>query len=180
MTPCTAGNSAKGRGCATTGSGICGIIATLTHGMGALACVGYFLFVGALFTSLIGAAAKSQAQLQKAQADAGKASREAKAPQQLLQEDAVKTLQAAAEKKAPAVPASPPKLPKPAANPAPPTVAPKGENKPVTPKGENKAAGGQPPRPDLPDPPADPAEHIIAVRVYDRFDNVVTVKAVVR
>ena len=36
-----------------------------------------------------------------------------------------------------------------------------------------------PPRPDA-DAPVDPAEHVISVRVYDRYDNVVTVKAVVR
>ena len=35
-----------------------------------------------------------------------------------------------------------------------------------------------PPRPDA-EAPADPAEHVIAIRVYDRYDNVVTVKAVV-
>ena len=34
-------------------------------------------------------------------------------------------------------------------------------------------------RPDA-EPPVDPSEHVIAVRVYDRYDNVVTVKAVVR
>jgi hypothetical protein len=30
------------------------------------------------------------------------------------------------------------------------------------------------------EPPADPNEHVIAIRVFDRYDNVVTVKAVVR
>ncbi|HEY1809513.1 MAG TPA: WD40 repeat domain-containing protein [Acidobacteriaceae bacterium] len=34
------------------------------------------------------------------------------------------------------------------------------------------------PRPDAA-PPVDPAEHVVAVRVFDRYDNVVTVKAVV-
>jgi hypothetical protein len=28
--------------------------------------------------------------------------------------------------------------------------------------------------------PADPAEHVVSIRVFDRFENVVTVKAVVR
>jgi hypothetical protein len=36
-----------------------------------------------------------------------------------------------------------------------------------------------PPRPDAQAPP-DPSEHVIAIRVFDRYDNVVTVKAVVR
>ena len=36
-----------------------------------------------------------------------------------------------------------------------------------------------PPRPDA-QAPADPSEHVIAIRVFDRYDNVVTVKAVVR
>jgi len=36
-----------------------------------------------------------------------------------------------------------------------------------------------PPRPGA-EPPADPSEHVIAIRVFDRYDNAVTVKAVVR
>lgn len=36
-----------------------------------------------------------------------------------------------------------------------------------------------PPRPDA-EAPADPGEHVIAIRVFDRYDNVVAVKAVVR
>jgi len=35
------------------------------------------------------------------------------------------------------------------------------------------------PRPDA-DPPADRSEHVISIRVFDRYDNAVTVKAVVR
>jgi len=30
------------------------------------------------------------------------------------------------------------------------------------------------------DPPASPAEHVVVVRVYDRFDNVASAKAVIR
>src|SRR6266581_1794370 len=57
-------------GRANTNAGrICGMIATLVHGTGALVCLGYFFFVGALFTSILGAAAKSQADFQQAQAD---------------------------------------------------------------------------------------------------------------
>lgn len=36
-----------------------------------------------------------------------------------------------------------------------------------------------PPHPGA-EPPADPGEHVIAIRVFDRYDNAVTMKAVVR
>jgi hypothetical protein len=112
-----------GRGSTNAGR-ICGIIATAVHGMGALCCLGYFLFMGAMFTSFIGAAAKTQTQVQKAQADAEKASREARARQKQLEANANKAWKAAVEKAVAEtqeidadVPKSPPKRPNPVAIP---------------------------------------------------------------
>jgi hypothetical protein len=135
---------AAGRGSTNAGR-ICGIIGTCTHGLGVLSCVGYFLLMGAIFSSMVGAAARTQAQAQKAQADADKAIHEAKEPQKALLEKAVKAMQTGAEK---AAPPTPPKVPSPAPAAAPPQV---------TSKTENKGDSAHPPRPEQANPPATPA-----------------------
>src|SRR5260370_15007400 len=121
----------SGRGNTNAGR-ICGMIATLIHGTGAVTCLGYFIFMGAMFTSIVGAAAKSQAHLQKAQADAAKPMNQPKA--------AKKQMPVIAEKAAPAPqiedwrgPGAPPKFPNPAAHPAPPPRPPNPQTKPPLP-----------------------------------------------
>jgi hypothetical protein len=63
----------SGRDNTNTGR-VCGMIATLLHGtglaVGLFCCLGYFMFMGAMFSAAVGSSAKMQAQSQKAFADA--------------------------------------------------------------------------------------------------------------
>lgn len=144
-------------GRANTNAGrICGMIATLIHGVGAVSCLGYFLLMGALFTSAVGAAAKSQAHLQKAQADAAKALQQPKAAKKQMPLNAEKAA-SAVEREDAGVLVSPPKVPHPAGDPLTPPRPPKAENQvPLAPKADNKAPGPN----DAPpaNPAADPAQ----------------------
>jgi hypothetical protein len=133
----------------TNAGRICGMIATLVHGTGALCCVGYFVIFGAMFSSVIGAAAK-QTHFQKALADAEKVAREAKAPKK-QQPDAPKVAQAAPKNPAPAIPVTAPKAPNPPADPPPPATP------PAPPKEEKKPEITPPAPPKLPNPDAEPA-----------------------
>jgi hypothetical protein len=87
-----------GRGNTNAGR-ICGMIATALHSVSVVFCLGYFTFVGAMFTSIVGTAAKSQAEFQKAQADAEKAFRDAQARQQQQWVSASKAKPTSAENK---------------------------------------------------------------------------------
>lgn len=75
----------SGRGNTNVGR-ICGMIGTGIHGVGLLFCIGYVTFMGVLFTSAVGSAARSQAQvqkqMQKAQTEAEKQRREIEAENQ--------------------------------------------------------------------------------------------------
>jgi hypothetical protein len=160
----------SGRGNTNAGR-ICGMVATLIHGTGAVTCLGYFIFMGAMFTSIVGAAAKSQAHLQKAQADAAKAQNQPKA--------AKKQVPVIAEKAAPApeiedagVPGAPPKVPNPAGDPATPPRPPKAENKAP---GPNEAPPANPAADPAPPPvgPDAPRKVIDLIRLIDTSQDAV-------
>ncbi len=147
---------------------ICGMVATFLHGTSALCCVGYSLFIGAIFTSAIGAAAQSQGGFQKLQADINKAAREAKARAKAPAAEAIKAPKAAVQSPAPPRPVAPPApvvAPAPVAAPAPaaPPATPKPTTEvppppaPVTPKAETKEVSTTPPRPETSKPADVPA-----------------------
>jgi hypothetical protein len=152
----------SGRGNTNTGR-ICGMVATGIHGLLFLTCMGKFLFMGALFASIVGATAK-QAHLQKAQADAAKATQRPKAEKKQVPVSLIQVAPAAeSEDDRPLV--TPPKVPNPAGDPAPPPRLLKAENKapaadpaqsPPASKAENKAPGAN--EASSAKPAADPAK----------------------
>jgi hypothetical protein len=149
---------------------ICGMVATFIHGLGAVTCVGYFLLMGALFTSMVGTAAKSQAQFKKAQAEAVKAMPQPKlAKKQVPQADA---LPPTAERANVGAPVSAPKTAESAAEPAQPSVTPNEETK-------APASDQAPPAKTAADPAEPPAKPdgsrkvIDLLRLYDSSQDIV-------
>jgi hypothetical protein len=162
----------------TNAGRICGMIATFVHGFGAVSCVSYFLFMGAMFTSMAGAAAKAQAHVQKAQGDAAKVLPKAakkqipangKAAPAAEIEDAGFLVPPPQAADAGGVPLTPPRLPKAEDKAA--AVGPPAN--PVADPGQAPIAAPAKPAGDPAPPPGAPRKVIDLIRLIDTSQDVV-------